>query len=288
MKIFAIFSCLFFLACGDDIDSGNDPPVNGMCTHETRNHPDCSTPEDAGEVGSLEQPIVIHGEYGLTISNMGVCTHPFPGGTCYGANNRTFTVVFHAYSCLTTVAPHNGAWWYQQVWNGVTAWRDYLNVRGWNVTAIKQTSPGSSFAHVNVMCGYGLGGTAFAQTIISEGIDNIFDCHDTPHGDFCQYSIGSIVVRPDKAPTNPMWTQTTSAQRANMVYNAVFHEGLHFTGMPHRAHNPSNMNIMMPAIQAWLSTQWTTKMVPDVNQSMSIYCYVPTSSTTPIVGCPAQ
>jgi hypothetical protein len=85
-----------------------------------------------------------------------------------------------------------------------------------------------------------------------------------------------------------MWSIATSTQKSNMIYNVMFHEWLHFAGMPHRPHNPAAMNIMMPNIQAWLSPQWTTKMVPDVTQSMSLYCYVNTSSTTPIVGCPAQ
>jgi hypothetical protein len=277
----------FIIGCGDDIGSHDEDP-EGYCK-EGSTHPDCAEPSDAAEpeVGSLKQPIVLNVDYGAT-KTYGPCTHPFPGGICYGANNKTFTVVFHAYSCLTTVAPHNGAWWYQMIWGGVQRWRDYMNARGWNVTTVKQTAPGESFAHVDIFCYYGQAGTAMATTIITEGVDNVFDCHDTPHGDFCQYSIGTIAIRPDKAPMNPMWASATSTQRANMIDNVMVHEGLHYSGLAHRPHNPDAMNIMMPAIQSWLSTQWTTKMVPDVNQSLALYCYVHSSSTTPIVGCPLQ
>lgn len=271
------------LGCGDG--PRDDSPVDGVCPAESE-HPDCAEPTDAGdELGALEQPIIIHGEYGTTIS-MGPCTHPFPGGTCYGANNKTFTVAFHPYTCMQTVNPHNGAWWYQMVAAGTKRGVDYLNARGWNVTYISQSAPGPNVAHVNVQCSYGTLG-AIGTTMIHEGIDNIFDCHDTAHGDFCQYSRAGIVIRPDKAPGNPIWGTATSDQRKNMVNNVAFHEMMHFAGLPHRAHDPNNMNVMMPAIQAWLSPQWTTKMVPDVNQSLSLYCYVHTSSTTPIVGCPA-
>lgn len=278
MKKLLLAILLTVMGCGDG-------PSDDVPTCTDVDHPDCTAPADAG-VGVLTEPIVIHGEYGATAA-MGPCTHPFPGGVCYGANNRTFTVVFHAYSCAQTVGGASGAWWYQSIERGVKRGVSYLNDRSWNVTYVKQTAPGPSFGHVDVVCNYGSSG-AIGTTIINESFpDHVFDCHDTQHGDFCQYSEATIVIRPDRAPTNPIWATATTSQRTNMVNNVGFHETMHFAGLPHRPHNPDAMNVMMPAIQAWLSPQWTSVMVPDVYQSLAIYCYVPTSSTTPIVGCPA-
>lgn len=272
--------------CGGD-GPKDDSPIDGVCPAES-DHPDCVAPSDAGddEVGALEQPIIIHGEHGTTQA-MGPCTHPFPGGTCYVPDHKANIIGWHAYSCNNTRGGQNGAWWFQAVERAVNDARDYLRARGWPTEVIKYTSaPALPGGNMWVKCEYGSG--TIGVTRINEFGGTPFDCHDTPHGDLCQYNAGTMVVRPDTAVSTPMWSQTTSAQRSNMIYNVALHEILHFAGLPHRAHDPNNMNIMMPAIQAWLSPQWTTRMVPDVNQSLALYCYVNTSSTTPIVGCPAS
>ena len=277
-----VFALLVAVGCGDG--PSYDSPVDGVCPAGST-HPDCEQPADAGQVVTLEQSIILNNNHGMTLSH-NECTLPFPGGWCYGPNNRTFWINFHAYSCLTDVAPHNGAWWYQAIWAGLVRSRDYLNVRGWNVTLTKQDTGGrTNFGHVQVYCFNDSG--AIGQTSINESFpDHIFDCHDTVNGEYCQYSRANIFIRPLRAQSNPIWSTTTSTNRGNMINNVTFHEMMHFAGLGHRPHDSNNMNIMMPAIQAWLSPQWTTKMVPDVYQSLAIYCYVPTSSTTPIVGCP--
>lgn len=280
-----ILIVLALTACGDDINSGDDSPVDGVCP-ENSTHPDCVKPEDAGEFGSLEQPIIIHAEHGFT-GTYGPCTHPFPGGDCYVPDQKANIIAWHAYSCNVTLGGQSGAWWYQSVQLAVYAARDYMVARGWPTEVIKYTSPPAiPGGNVHVKCDYGPG--SIGQTKINQTpLGTPFDCHDTAHGDLCQYNSGTIVVRPNTAVSAAMWGTTTNSQKVNMIYNVALHEWLHFAGLPHRPHNPSAMNIMMPNIQAWLSPQWTTRMVPDVTQSMSLYCYVHTSSTTPIVGCPA-
>lgn len=284
MKKLLTLMLLGLFACGDG--PSEDSPIDGVCSEDST-HEDCTPPTDAGaEVGQLEAPIIVHGEHG-TVSNMGPCTLPFPGGACYVPDSKANIVAWHPYTCFTDLGGQSGAWWYQAVYRGMKAGVDYLNARGWPTELVTlDAAPPWPVGNIQVRCSYGAG--AIGQTAINEFGGTPFDCHDTQYGDLCQYNAGTIYMRPPRAPTNPIWATATSTQRSNMVYNVVFHEMLHFAGLPHRAHDPNNMNVMMPAIQAWLSTQWTTKMVPDVNQSLSLYCYVPSSSTTPIVGCPSN
>lgn len=274
---------MFAWACGDA--PFDDAPFDGVCP-EGSTHPDCAAPADAGELGTLEQPIIIHGEHG-TASNQGPCTHPFPGGECFVPDQKGNIIAWHPYTCNRDLGGKSGAWWYQAVARGLYATRDYLVARGWPTEVVTLSSePPWSVGNIQFRCDYGSG--SIGQTSVNEFGGSPFDCHDTPHGDLCQYKAGVITIRPQVAVNSVMWNQTTTAQKSNMLYNVGFHEGLHYAGLPHRPHNSNNMNIMMPAIQAWLSTQWTTRMVPDVNQSLSLYCYVHTSSTTPIVGCSAN
>jgi hypothetical protein len=282
-RITAALISALSLGCGDG--PSDDSPINGVCP-EFSTHPDCTEP-DGGEVGSLEQPIIIQGEHGIA-ANMGPCGNPFSGGTCYVPDNKANIVAWHPYTCFNNIGGMSGAWWYQSVYKGMKAGIDYLNARGWNMQLVTlDAPPGITVGNIQVRCDYGSG--AIGQTAINANIAGTpLDCHDTSRGDLCQYNSAVIYVRPPRAPSNPIWATATTTQKSNMVYNVGFHEVLHFAGLPHRAHNPNAMNIMMPSIQAWLSTQWTTKMVPDVNQSLALYCYVHTSSTTPIVGCPAN
>jgi hypothetical protein len=280
-----VFVLALVVGCGDDIDSSVEEPADGVC-QEGSTHPDCAEPTDAGELGELNQPIIIHGEHGTTAA-MGPCTLPFPGGSCYVPDHKSNIVAWHPYTCFKDFGGKSGAWWYQAVARGMKAGIDYVNARGWNIQLVTLDSPPAiTVGNIQVKCDYGAG--AIGQTAINEFGGTPFDCHSTQHGNLCQYNAGVISIRPPRAPSNPIWATSTTTEKSNMVYNVTLHEMLHFWGLPHRAHDPNNMNVMMPAIQAWLSTQWTTKMVPDVNQSLSLYCYVNTSSTTPIVGCPAN
>jgi hypothetical protein len=281
-KLLALLLLAF--GCGDG--PSDDSPIDGVCPADSA-HEDCTQPTDAGdaEVGILEAPIILHGEHGTTAA-MGPCTHPFPGGECYVPDQKSNIIAFHAYSCNFSRGGQSGAWWYQIVERAVRDAEAYLDVRGWPTEVVKlDSAPPWPVGNVQAKCDYGPG--TVGQTVIGQTFTNPWDCHDTPHGDVCQYYGAHVMVRPNTAVAAPMWSQVTAAQKANMVYNVMLHELLHYTGLPHREHNPNAMNIMMPAIQAWLSTQWTTRMVPDVNQSLALYCYVHTSSTTPIVGCPA-
>lgn len=273
---------MFAAACGDE-GPKDDSPIDGVCPAGST-HPDCAEPSDAGdeEVGSLQQPIIIYGEHG-TAANMGPCLTPF-NGPCYVPDRKANIIGWHPYTCNQARGGQSGAWWYQAVDRGLRATRDYLVARGWPTEIITYDhEPAIQGGNVQFKCQYGSG--SLGETLINELGGTPFDCHDTSLGQLCQYNSAVIVIRPDKAVSTVMWSQTTSAQKTNMIYNAAFHEGLHFAGLSHRPHDPNNMNIMMPAIQAWLSPQWTTRMVPDVSQSMALYCYVNTSSTTPIVGC---
>lgn len=273
---------LVMLAWGCSDGPEDDSPVDGVCPQGS-SHPDCAEPTDAGELGSLEQPIIIHGEHGFTES-YGFCSFPFPGGECYVPDHKANIIGWHAYSCNNTRGGQSGAWWYQAVERAVRDAKDYLDARGWPTEIVKLTSaPPWSPGNVQAKCEYG--GGSIGQTKINDLGGTPFDCHDTPHGDLCQYNGATVVVRPDTAVASVMWPQTTGTQRSNMIYNVMFHEILHFAGLPHRAHNPNAMNIMMPNVQSWLSPQWTTRMVPDADQSEALRCYVHTSSTTPIAGC---
>jgi hypothetical protein len=252
---------------------------------ETDNVERDMTGVDAGEeLGTLEQPIYIEGNYGFEVDGT-KCSPPWSGGTCGVPDIRQFSIGVHQYTCPTQLFK-------DQILDAANHARDVANANGWSIEVHTYTTgpePGHNFDlsdPFDIRCttsGANVPAGRAGRSDCSENIDHILDCHDTQFGQLCQYRNCNVFVRNDFITNSSGWAVATNAQRGIVVENVGRHEMGHALGF---GHSTATDDLMFSSISlnAPLTNDWTGLQTYTTTEKHQLDCYRETSGTT--TNCP--
>lgn len=275
-KVVALMLLLCALACGEHEEYESEV---GMMDHEGM--PSAFASGEEIVYGTSKQPIYMPLEYGSESSTSSPrCIPPWGGGECQVPDSRTMSVrVMNTPSgdsnCGTAGNPASGTG--KAVNDAVNDAIAIANSKGWLMT---RKADNSLTGQITVRCT----GSSSGNPATTTGAN--YDCHDTEHGDLCQFGTANIEVRMGVIFAMPGYQQATAAQRQNVIYNILKHELGHALGFGHNTFGMASVMFspMPSAPVANVTDPWDGYRAFAKDELHMLDCYRDSSGTTP--DCP--